>query len=323
VGKSLTAKALAQAIERGDYPELKGKTVFRFNMADLIDQQASLIGGSNKTLNQISDAMGHHRKDIFLVFDEIHMACKNNQKMADQLKLFLDEGGEFPHVIGITTEEEYEKHVKENHAFSLRFDRVAVASTSQEETLMVLKETLLKSRSKPLLSDEDVLQRIYQKSQQKEGPQPAEALKLLKKCIQRTEQTQRSPLEKKMTQLMQKLEGLYLQPGLYLEKQALEKERVELKKQLLFEEQEKKKLFQAKSTLDQAKSQMHQALLKTKCVVEGNVSPLQEQKQLQHFFLLNRILCPFLESYVQTKSKELGLKVVIDRELVEEVSALS
>ncbi len=67
VGKSVTAKALPQAIERGDYPELKGKSVFRFNMADLIDQQASLIGGSNKTLSQISLNCFWMREENFLM----------------------------------------------------------------------------------------------------------------------------------------------------------------------------------------------------------------------------------------------------------------
>src|SRR5205085_1295374 len=98
VGKSLTAKAFAQAVERGDYPELKGKVVFRINTTDIVGQKASFLGGGNNILNKISAAMGRHRDDIILVLDEIHMACKNNEKIADQLKTFLDEAGEFPHV---------------------------------------------------------------------------------------------------------------------------------------------------------------------------------------------------------------------------------
>ncbi|MBI3901097.1 MAG: AAA family ATPase, partial [Chlamydiia bacterium] len=162
VGKSLTAKAFAQAVERGDYPELKGKVVFRINTTDLVGQTASFLGGGNDILNKISAAMGRHRNDIILVLDEIHMACKNNEKLADQLKTFLDEDGEFPHVIGITTEEEYDKHVKDNNAFSLRFDRVDIKNTSQDETLKILGDTLLRNRSKPLMK-EGALNQIYAK----------------------------------------------------------------------------------------------------------------------------------------------------------------
>ena len=147
IGKSLTAKAFALAVERGDYPELKGKIVFRINTSDLVGQKASFLGGGNNILKKISEAMGRHRRQIILVLDEIHMACKNNEKIADQLKTFLDDGGEFPHVIGITTEEEYEEHVKDNNAFSLRFDKVEIKSTSQDETLKILGDTLLKSSS--------------------------------------------------------------------------------------------------------------------------------------------------------------------------------
>ena len=130
VGKTLTAKAFALAIERGDYPELKGKIVFRINTADLISQKAEI-----NILNKISEMMGRHRQDIILVLDDIHLAYKNNEKIAEQLKLFLDENGAFPHVIGITTNKEYDNYIKDNNHFSLRFDRVNIENTSQNETL--------------------------------------------------------------------------------------------------------------------------------------------------------------------------------------------
>jgi ATP-dependent Clp protease ATP-binding subunit ClpA len=148
VGKSLTAKAFAQAIERGDYPELKGKSVFRLNTTDLVDQKASMLGGGNNILYKIREEMGRHADNIILVLDEVHMACKDKAKMADQLKTFLDQGGPFPHVIGITTAEEYEKYVKDNQAFALRFDRVDIQNTNQDETIKILSDNVLRSPSK-------------------------------------------------------------------------------------------------------------------------------------------------------------------------------
>ena len=325
VGKSLTAKALAGAIERGEYPELKGKVLFRFNTADLIDQQSSFVGGGDKTLHQISEAMGRHRNDIILVLDEIHMASKNNQKMADQLKPFLDEGGEFPHVIGITTEEEYQKYVKENQAFSLRFDKVTIANTSEDETLMILGKTLLNSPSKPLVSEGTVLRHIYERSNQGGAPQPASALKLLKKCIQSTERTQRSPLEKKVLELSHKICAMRSQEALRLEKQAqvqdqiklFEKQLKELQKELEFEKKEREHLCQAKRSLDQMKLKMRETVLRTSKVIETHLS-LHDKKEL-NFFALLRVLGPFLESTIQEKSKKLGLKMGIDFSLVDEM----
>lgn len=88
VGKTLTAKAFVQAIARGDYPEFSGWTAFRINAADLIGQKASLLGGGNNILYKISETMGIQRDKILLIVDEIHMTCRNNEKMADQLKTF-------------------------------------------------------------------------------------------------------------------------------------------------------------------------------------------------------------------------------------------
>ena len=146
--------AFAQAVERGDYPELKGKKVFYINTTALIGERngpSVFTGGS--VLKRISDAMGVNRKDIILVLDEIHNACKENSKAADQLKTYIDEGGDFPHVIGITTDEEYESYVKKNTAFSLRFDPVKIQNTSEDETLKILSDTLLQSSVKPLLEE--------------------------------------------------------------------------------------------------------------------------------------------------------------------------
>lgn len=328
VGKSLTAKAFAQAIERGDYPELKGKVVFRINTADIVGHNASsFLGGGNDILNKISKAMGRHRNDIILVMDEIHMACKNNEKIADQLKTFLDEGGEFPHVIAITTEEEYIKHVKDNHAFALRFDRVDIKNTSQDETLKILSDTVLRSRSKPLI-EESSLDRIYEKScEVKNSPQPTAALKLLKRCINRTEKTQISPTEKKIIEVSNKILSLRSQAGANRGRKKdvngqiadLEKQLSELQETLSKEQIELNKLFKAKDLLDRVTNKTYSSVLTIATSAQKTLNSKNE-KQLKMFLLLHEFLGRALESHIAAKSETLGIKAVINDALITEVA---
>lgn len=326
VGKSLTAKAFAQAVERGDYPELKGKTIFRINTADIIDQKVVLLGDGNNMLNKISAVMGRHRHSIVLVLDEIHMACKNNEKIADQLKTFLDEGGEFPHVIGITTEEEYEKYVKDNHAFALRFDKVNIASTSQDETMKILSDTVLRNPSKPLITG-DALDHIYKKSSQVEAaPQPTTSIKLLKHCINRTQQTQLSPIEKKIIEVSNKILSLRAQSAssqgrkkdVKAQITKLEQEVRELQEILSEEQKALNKLFNSKELMDRVTKETYASVIKISSIGQKTLNSKNE-KQLKLFLLLHTFLSRSLESHIETTAKVLGVRTVIDESLIEEV----
>jgi ATP-dependent Clp protease ATP-binding subunit ClpA len=328
VGKSLTAKAFAQAVERGDYPELKGKVVFRINTTDIVGQKASSLGGGNNILKKISATMGRHRDDIILVLDEIHIACKNNEKIADQLKTFLDENGEFPHVIGITTEEEYDTHVKGNNAFSLRFDRVDIENTSQDETMRILGDTLLRSCSKPLIK-EGALDQIYAKScEVEDAPQPAASIKLLKRCINRMEKTQKSPTEKKIIEVSNKILSLRSQAAASRgrKKEAkvqiaeLEKQITELQEARHKEKKELAKLYKSKDLFDRVTKETYSSVLKISAIAQKTLNSKTE-KQLKLFLLLHEFLGRSLESYIEEKAKTLGVKAVIDEKLIGEVAS--
>lgn len=326
VGKSLTAKALAAAIERGDYPELKGKIVFRINTKKLIDQKSGILGGGNDILNEISAAIGRHRNDIILVFDEIHMACKNSEPMADDLKTFLDEDGDFPHVIGITTKEEY-SHVKNNNAFSLRFDRVDIENTGKEETLKILNDTFLKSRSHPLKED-NAIENIYEKSLKiNEAPQPTTSLKMLKKCINRTEKTQQSQTEKKIVTISNQILLFESQASASRgkDKKAIEEieklktEMTELQKTLASEKNELVKLFKSKELFHLVTKEKFSTVIKISKIAQTTLNSTDE-KQLKLFLLLHAFLDPVLDSYIKQKSKELNVKTVIDEDLISEIN---
>ncbi len=327
VGKSLTAKAFASAVERGDYPELKGKVIFRINTTDLLDQKASFLGGGNNILNKISAAMGRHRNDIILVFDEIHMACKNDQPIADTFKTFLDEHGEFPYVIGITTEEEYDAHVKDHTAFSNRLTRVDIKNTSQDETLQILAQTILTSPSLPLIQ-EDVLELIYTTTSQTEGaPQPSTSLKLLRRCINKTQKTQKSATELKIMEVSAKILSLRSQAAAShsrkKESRVITTLESELKAlQALLPEEKKKfdKLYQSKDLLDKITKETYSTIIKISSIAQRTFDSTTE-KELKRFLLLHKFLSQALESHIEASAKPLGVHAVINQELIEQVAA--
>lgn len=326
VGKSLTAKAFVQAIEKGDYPELKGKIVFRINTTDIIGQKSSFLGGGNNILNKISATMGRHRNDIILVLDEIHMACKNNEKIADQLKTFLDENGEFSHVIGITTTEEYDKHVKDNNAFSLRFDRVNIVNTDQDETLKILGTALLRSPSKPIIK-EDTLDYIYSEScKVKDAPQPAASLKLMKRCMNKTGKFQKSPTEKKTIDISNKILSLRSRSAacrgrkkdVKVEINKLEQQVKELQKTFLKEQNELNQLFKSKDLLDKITKETYLSVLKVSNFAQKTLNSKNEI-EVKRFLLLHKFLGEALESHIEETSNTLSVKAIIDKKLVDEV----
>lgn len=323
VGKSLTAKAFAQAIERGDYPEFKGMKVFRINATDFLDQKPSFLGGGNNILKMISDEMGRYRHRIILVLDEVHKACQGN--IADQLKTFLDEGGEFPHVIGITTNEEYVRYVKDNNAFSLRFDPVAIKNTSVDETLKILSDEILINRSNPII-EQETLEYIYNQSGVAEAPQPSSSIKLLKKCIIRTGKLQLSPTEKRINELTNHIFSIHAQSAATRGRKkeirndilALKKELAERKEQFIEEKKEAANLFRFKDVLDQAAKETYRTVLKASKISHKKLN-FNDEKLLKRFLLTHEILYPLLETYIKAKSKDLNINIVIDQDLIDDV----
>lgn len=326
VGKSLTAKAFAHAVERGDYPELAGKVVFRINTSNIVGDQASFFGG-NKIVEKISSEMGRHRDDIILVLDEIHMACKGDSQLADKLKTYLDAGGDFPHVIGITTNEEYNKHVKNNHAFSMRFDKVKIKNTDKDETLQILSDKVLRSKLKPIIED-GALELIYEKATvDKSLPQPATSMKLLNRCINQTGRTQKSPTEKEIARLSNQILSHRTKAAAMRGRKrdknnsiaALETELAELKETLQEERKELNHLFKSKDLFDRVTQATYSAVAKIPKVANAALSSKNE-KQLKIFILLHEFLGRTLEAHIREKSEELDIETVIDQDLVEQVA---
>ena len=330
VGKTETVKSLVEAIERGDYPELKGKKVFYFNTADLVNNTEMFTEG-NRVLSRISKEMGRHREKYILIFDEIHMACRSGEApMAEQLKTMLDNmKGNFPYVIGITTEEDYYQDIYAGHsAFARRFHRIALDSAGDAETLKILNGALLKSSPKMIL-DPGILRAIVEKSKEafgQEAPQPYSSLKVLSRCIQKCSELQRSPLEKRVEELRIRIRSFYLEGAVQQGRELLscgrrgdgaelEEELGLLEARLKSEKGELERLFQSRDLLAAAKKEMFKTALKI-----GKIRSPRE-KDLTAFLFLSHFLAPSLEAELRREGGRLGVDFVLSEPLVERVIA--
>lgn len=320
VGKTETVKAFVQAVERGEYPELKGKKIIYFNTADLVNH-TEIFNNGNRILKQIQETIGRHKEQYVLVFDEIHLACqkKEHSAIADQLKILLD--GAIPFAIGITTEEDYFRDIYVNHAaFARRFKRIDIDNTQPEETLAILQKAFLKQAPK-MLMEAGALQTLLDKTIAafpQTAPQPATALKILSKCIQKTTDAQKSPLELRVEKMRERIQDQYVRKviGGEAAPHHTEEELVQLEKQLRQETEEFVQFYQLRDTLAVAKQKMFHEAIK--------VAHMKARtKEAKEFLLLRHFLIPALESRIRKEGDRLGIKTtlnpaLIDRAILEE-----
>jgi ATP-dependent Clp protease ATP-binding subunit ClpA len=341
VGKTQTVKDFAAAVERGDYPELKGKKVFYANTADLMNNTGGRFDDSDDIFEQISQKMGCHRDNIILVLDEIHLLCQSSEEgkrtpLGDQLKSRLDNNdGNYPYVIGMTTEVEYFRDIyRHNPAFARRFKRINIDNTTPKQTLEILNNIFLQQAPKTLAQRKDMeylLERTIQ-AFSKHAAQPATAINILTQCIQRTAETQKPPSILKIEGTKNEMQQLdskqvmgdfdellpYDQDTFETGIEKLQGELEKLKAELGEEEKKFKQVFQTQETLFFAKREMFRTVLKVSTFQEAHLSPAN-RKELNSFLLLSHFLSPALETQVRVQAKEIGVKVVIDRALIDEV----
>ena len=142
VGKSAIVEGLAQAIVKGEVPEmLKDKKIFSMDMA-------SVVAGS-KYRGEFEEKLQNALKiikdsgNIILFIDEIHTIVgtgssnENAMDAANILKPLLARGE--MQTIGATTIEEYRKYIEKDAALERRFQPIMVEPPSVEETITILK----------------------------------------------------------------------------------------------------------------------------------------------------------------------------------------
>lgn len=140
VGKSAVIEGLAQAIVKGDVPELlKNKTIFSLEIGSLMAGTKYRGSMEEKLKNAITAITSS--KNIIVFIDEIHMLAQAGSKEgevspADMLKPYLARGE--LQTIGATTTDEYRRFVEKDKALERRFQPIIVDQPSEEDTIKIL-----------------------------------------------------------------------------------------------------------------------------------------------------------------------------------------
>ena len=142
VGKSAVVEGLAQAIVKGNVPEiLADKIVFSLDLAGML-AGARYRGDFEDRLKKAIDVVKQNG-NIILFIDEIHNIVgagstgEGNMDAANILKPMLSRGE--LQTIGATTIDEYRKYIEKDAALERRFQPIMVDAPSTEETVEILK----------------------------------------------------------------------------------------------------------------------------------------------------------------------------------------
>ncbi len=142
VGKSAVVEGLAQAIVKGNVPEiLADKIVFSLDIASML-AGARYRGDFEERLKKAIDIVKKNG-NIVLFIDEIHNIVgagstgEGNMDAANILKPMLSRGE--LQTIGATTIDEYRKYIEKDAALERRFQPIHVEAPTTEETVEILK----------------------------------------------------------------------------------------------------------------------------------------------------------------------------------------
>ncbi len=207
VGKTETIKAFAAACLQGKFKGLEGKQVFYFNTQDLVQSREAY--GANRILERIRTAMGRHRQDIILVFDEIHNACQKSENSAlyEQLKTLIDDKTNgFPFLIGITTKKACKKIMNEarlsDNAFGRRFDPIIIENMDEKNTARTLYQRLVQTNPQIIHSHKD-LKYIFKRTTEvltEQAPQPLTSLNILSRAFEECKKSEKTALATQHTE---------------------------------------------------------------------------------------------------------------------------
>lgn len=327
VGKTQTAKAFAQAIERGDYPELKGKKVFYLNTTKLCKKGDYI--NSKDPIEQISEAIGSHREDYILVFDEIHVAFQGqkNTQIGQKLKEMLDPNGGFPNVVALTTGQEFKQYLAQDQAFVNRFHTIGIKSTTSEITQEILSHTLITSEEHPFC-EKDALKLIYEETKQAKMIQPYASLAVLQDCIFETSCRQISPLKKKIQEVSNEKEYHISQGAIspinfesvvtvsaLIEE--LDGKLKELEADLKKETAAFNRLMDGKKLRTHARMQLFRTIIKIGDLEEASQLTSQDKSQVSSFLLQCCFLAPAIDAFVRTQAKKIGVNAIINEAIVQ------
>ncbi|MDQ0221961.1 ATP-dependent Clp protease ATP-binding subunit [Streptococcus moroccensis] len=142
VGKTALALGLAQRIAAGEVPEkLAQMRVLELELMSVI-AGTRFRGDFEERMNNIIDDIEADGQVILFV-DELHTimgsgsGIDSTMDAANILKPALSRGT--LHMVGATTQDEYQKHIEKDSALSRRFAKVVVESPSEAEAVVILQ----------------------------------------------------------------------------------------------------------------------------------------------------------------------------------------
>lgn len=180
VGKTALVEKLACMINSGDVP-----SVFKDSVVVSFDVGSSIAG--TKYRGEFEERIHNvikfleKNKHIILFIDEFHTivgAGAGGDGAVDASNIFkpaLARGG--IKMIGATTNEEYDKYIKNESAFVRRFNRIDVLEPTKEQTINILKgikKSVVKRYGVPITNKD--IDRFYELSLYKKGRMPDVAI---------------------------------------------------------------------------------------------------------------------------------------------------
>ena len=142
VGKTALALGLAQRIASGEVPfELADMRILELDMMSVV-AGTRFRGDFEERMNQIIDEIEADEK-IILFIDELHTIIGSGSGIdstldaANILKPALARGT--LHMVGATTQAEYQKHIEKDAALERRFQPVMVEEPTVEDTISILR----------------------------------------------------------------------------------------------------------------------------------------------------------------------------------------
>ncbi|WP_394404585.1 ATP-dependent Clp protease ATP-binding subunit [Streptococcus sp. 20-1249] len=142
VGKTALALGLAQRVANGEVPaSLAGMRVFELELMSVV-AGTRFRGDFEERMNNIINDIEEDGK-VILFIDELHTIMGSGSGIdstldaANILKPALSRGT--LHMVGATTQDEYQKHIEKDAALSRRFAKITVEEPSVEDSIAILR----------------------------------------------------------------------------------------------------------------------------------------------------------------------------------------
>jgi len=189
VGKTALVEKFACAINNNKVPGIfRDKKIVLLNISSVV-AGTKYRGEFEEKLNDIIKFLTTN-KDVILFIDEFHTVigaggAEGAIDASNILKPALARGE--IKVIGATTNDEFDKFIKQDAAFARRFNRIDVLEPTKEQVISILKGTRPSvEKVYGIIVTDKMIEEIYEESKYKNGRMPDVALDALEDfCINR------------------------------------------------------------------------------------------------------------------------------------------